>query len=269
MSPTDFTANIARFSGFADVYDAYRPHPPVALAQVLTGLAGSARPSLVVDLGSGTGTSTRYWAAHAEQVIGIEPSADMRRQAQAATSAANVAFRAGFSHETGLPAAHADIVTCSQSFHWMLPGPTLAEATRILRPGGVFAAYDYDWPPITPRWEMQAAYLRFTAGMHQLEQIHPIREDLIKVEKSGHLERMQASGRFRFVREFMLHTIDEGSAARLVGLALSLGSVQALRRAGLSDEEIGLNSLRRDLAAIGEDKPERWFWTSRVRMGIV
>ena len=42
--------------------------------------------------------------------------------------------------------ASADIVTCSQSFHWMEPEPTLAEIARILRPGGVFAAYDYDWP---------------------------------------------------------------------------------------------------------------------------
>ena len=54
-----------------------------------------------------------------------------------------------------------------------------------------------------------------------------------------------------------------------MGLALSLGSVQALRQAGLSDEAIGLDSLRRELAALGEDKPERWYWTSRVRVGIV
>lgn len=269
MSTRSLNANWQRFTGFADVYDAYRPRPPAALADVLGALAGVARPSLVVDLGSGTGTSTRYWAERAERAIGVEPSADMRRQAEAVTSAVNVSFREGFSHDTGLPDACADIVTCSQSLHWMLPDPTFAEAARVLRPGGIFAALDYDWPPITPRWETQDAYRRFTAGIRDLESVRPIREGLISAEKSGHLGRMEESGRFRFTREFMLHHVDEGSASRLVGLALSMGSVQSLRKAGLSDAEIGLEKLRDDLAALGGDEPERWYWTSRIRMGVV
>jgi len=269
MPTPSLNANWQRFTGFADVYDAYRPRPPAALADVLGVLTGAARAALVVDLGSGTGTSTRYWAERAEQAIGVEPSADMRREAEAVTSAANVSFREGFSHDTGLPDACADIVTCSQSLHWMLPHPTFAEAARILRPGGVFAALDYDWPPVTPRWEAQAAYRRFTTGIRELERLHPILDDLVRVEKSGHLERMQTSGRFRFTREFMLHHVDEGRPSRLVGLALSLGSVQALRKAGLSEAEIGLEKLRDDLAALGGDEPERWYWTSRIRVGIV
>ncbi len=269
MTSTDFTANITRFSGFADVYDVWRPRPPAALADVLSPLAGVEQPSLVVDLGSGTGSSTRYWAGRAAAVVGVEPSADMRRQAEAATTARNVTFREGLSHATGLPDACADVVTCSQSLHWMLPQQTFAEAARILRPGGIFAAYDYDWPPITPNWETQAAFRRFTAGMRELERDHLALSGLVSYEKSGHLQRMAESGRFRFTREFMLHNTDEGSAERLVGLALSLGSVQSLRKAGLSEAEIGIDRLRDELAAIGPDGPERWFWTSRVRVGIV
>jgi len=45
---------------------------------------------------------------------------------------------------TDLPDGCADIVTCSQSLHWMVPESTFAEVARILRPGGVFATYDYD-----------------------------------------------------------------------------------------------------------------------------
>lgn len=269
MSSPELSANWQRFTGFAEVYDAYRPRPPAALADVLCLLAGAERPSLVVDLGSGTGTSTRYWSERAEQVIGVEPSADMRRVAVAAATARNVAFRQGFSHATGLPDGSADIVTCSQSLHWMLPEPTFTEAARILRPGGVFAALDYDWPPIMPKWQAEAAYRRFMAGIRRLESIHHIGDNLVRAEKSGHLDRMKTGGSFRHTREFMLHHVDEGRAERLVGLALSLGAVQSLKKAGLTESEIGIDTLRQDLAAIGMTDWERWYWTSRVRIGIV
>src|SRR5689334_12572659 len=97
-----FARNIDRFTGFADLYDRHRATPPAALASLITQLSGIDRPRLVVDLGSGTGLSTRYWADKAERVVGIEPTPDMRRQAKAATKASNIAYREGFSHHTGL-----------------------------------------------------------------------------------------------------------------------------------------------------------------------
>lgn len=265
----DLSATVRRFSGFADVYDRFRPRPPAALVDALCLLAGVERPSLVVDLGSGTGTSTRYWADRAARVVGVEPSPDMRAQARAATAAPNVAFIEGFSHETNLADDCADLDTCSQSLHWMLPDPTFAEAARILRPGGVFAACDYDWPPLMPHWAAEAAFRRFMAGVHALERSHGSAEGVARAEKSGHLARMSASGRFRYTREFMLHHPDEGSAERLVGLALSLGGVQSLLKAGLSAAEVGIERLRDEAAAIMGPEPERWYWTSRVRVGIV
>ena len=265
----DFDANLRRFSGFADVYDRYRPRPPAALASVLCRWAQTERPALVVDLGSGTGTSTRYWARRAGRVVGVEPSADMRRQAAAATTAGNVSFIDGLSHATNLPDNSADVVTCSQSLHWMLPRPTFAEAARILRPGGVFAAYDYDWPPIMPRWEAEAAYRRFQHGLRDLDARHAGHDGLVHVDKAGHLARMGASGQFRYVREFMLHARDTGSRERLIGLAHSLGSVQSLLKAGLSPAEIGIEWLREELAAVMADGEEVWYWISRVRVGVV
>ena len=75
----------------------------------------------------------------------------------AAEPAPGVEYREAFAQETGLDDGCADIVTCSQSLHWMEPEPTFAEAARILRPGGVFAAYDYDWPPVVDP-ELDEAY---------------------------------------------------------------------------------------------------------------
>lgn len=149
------------WTGFASSYDRARPMPPSALLDLLTQLIGMPHPALVVDVGSGTGLSTAIWGERAEQVIGIEPNADMRTQAVRKVEdhpyAAHIKYREGVAHQTGLPDECADIVTAAQSFHWMEPAPTLAEIGRILRPSGLFAAYDYDWPPAL-NWELERVY---------------------------------------------------------------------------------------------------------------
>jgi SAM-dependent methyltransferase len=58
-----------------------------------------------------------------------------------------IEYRLYVSHVTGLPDGCVDIVAASQALHWMDPFPTFQEARRILRPGRVMAAFDYDWPP--------------------------------------------------------------------------------------------------------------------------
>ena len=153
-------ANVDRFSGFADCYDQYRPEPPVIIPEILTQLLGNSMPSLVVDLGCGTGLSTRIWAGKAREIIGIEPNADMRRVAEEQLpSSSGIRYLYGLSTQTGLPDTAVDIVCCSQAFHWMEPEPTLAEMARILRPDGIFAAIDCDWPP-TMHWQGEQAYLQ-------------------------------------------------------------------------------------------------------------
>ena len=60
----------------------------------------------------------------------------------------NVTYISAFSDNTGLDNCCADVITCSQSFHWMNPETTISEVSRILKKGGVFAVYDYDWLPV-------------------------------------------------------------------------------------------------------------------------
>jgi SAM-dependent methyltransferase len=288
--------NLDRFSGFAAVYDAYRPTPPAALIDLLTQLAGidrqagdnsqntdsnprsagssprqadpTPRPNLVVDIGSGTGLSTLIWADRAAQVIGIEPNADMRRQAKLRSAGMRtITYRAADSTATGLPDGCADIVTCSQALHWLEPEPTFAEVARILRPGGVFAAYDCDWPP-TIHWEAELAYDRLMERGARLEREHGLHERVRRWEKSAHLGRMRASGQFRYVRETLLHHVEPGNAERLVGLAISQGSIAALLRHSLSEAEIGIDVLRAEAARVLGSEPRPWYWSYRVRVGV-
>jgi ubiquinone/menaquinone biosynthesis C-methylase UbiE len=269
--PSHLAANVDRFTGFADRYDAFRPQPPSVLLDILTQLARVERPRLVVDLGSGTGLSTVIWSARAERVIGVEPNADMRRQAlvrAAQTGVANnVKYIDAVSSQTGLPDASADIVTCSQSLHWMDPAPTFAEVARILRPGGVFAAYDADWPP-TLNWQAERAYTDFVERAEALGEARGWYNGVIKWKKEEHLVRMSASGHFRYVKEIVVHHAESGDAERLIGLALSQGGVAKLLQRGASESEMGLDTFRREAARALGDRSITWYFSYRVRLGI-
>jgi SAM-dependent methyltransferase len=271
MTPQDLAANLDLFSGCADRYDAYRPHPPSALLELLTQLAKIDRPHLVVDLGSGTGLSTLVWVPRAEQVIGVEPNADMRAKAEERTSsvpnAQNVRYIDAISSETGLPEASADIVTCSQSLHWMDPEPTFAEVSRILRGGGVFAAYDADWPP-TMDWQAERAYSEFVERYDALGEKRGWYSGLIKWKKEEHLARMAASGRFRYVKEIAVHHTEPGDAERLVGLALSQGNVAKLIQQGMSQDAVGIDGLRAAAQSAFDGRSLTWYFSYRVRVGV-
>lgn len=258
--------NIERFSGFADTYDAYRPQPPVVIADILSQLS-QARPKLVVDIGCGTGLSTRIWAGRADQVIGIEPNPDMRAQAEQSTSSSEISYRAGTSTDTGLADASADIVTASQAFHWMEPGPTLDEVNRILRQGGVFATIDCDWPPTINR-EAEEAYNAFTKHSHEIQQERGVDRASVSFSKSGHLQHIQESGHFGYTKEILVHNIASGSAESLVGLAMSFGGVAGMLKMGLSEEEIGLAVLRTAAEKSIGPNPMPWYFSYRIRLGI-
>jgi ubiquinone/menaquinone biosynthesis C-methylase UbiE len=266
---SDFASNIERFTGFAEIYDTHRPSPPPVLIDLLTQAANSPVPELVVDLGCGTGLSTRFWSSKARQVVGVEPSDDMRHRAENASIASNTSYRRGVSSDTGLPDNSADIVTCSQSLHWMDPFPTFMEAARILREGGLMAAYDCDWPPMTSSWRADAAYINLLEHVLVLEDKYNISDGLRRWSKYEHLSRMTSSGCFRFTREVLVHHVEHGNSERLVGLALGQGNIAGLLKKGLSECEIGIDSLREVSEKTLGNNPAPWYFCYRVRFGIV
>ncbi|HEX9415393.1 MAG TPA: class I SAM-dependent methyltransferase [Gaiellaceae bacterium] len=250
-------------AGFATGYDRYRPRPPATLLETLCRYARVERPSLVVDLGCGTGLSTRAWSGTAERTIGVEPNPAMLAAAEAAPG---VEYKAALAQETGLDDGCADIVTCSQSLHWMEPEPTFADAARILRRGGLFAAYDYDWPPVVDP-EVDSAFDAYQGRRGELRRSRGIQRGADRWAKSGHLDRMRESGNFRFCREVLLHSIEEGDAERVVGFAYSLGLPAAL-----DDEELERELRVSDLDAVARrvlgDRTVPFLFGYRVRIGV-
>jgi SAM-dependent methyltransferase len=249
--------------GFAEQYDRSRPRPPLALLDLLPLLARIDLPRLVVDLGSGTGLSTRFWAGRADEVVGVEPNEAMRAFAEQVTEAENVRYVDGSGYETGLRQACADLMIASQSLQWMRPDRVFPEIHRVLRPGGVFCAYEY-FVLQTPLWEPEAEWELVLTRKRELRAKLGLDEDAQRWPVSR--ERLEESGAFRRTRELVLHSVEWGDGDRLLGFALSEGSMTTLLDAGVTEHEVGLDRLRVAAATIHEPVP--WWIGYRVWMGL-
>jgi ubiquinone/menaquinone biosynthesis C-methylase UbiE len=127
MNPT------TRFDTRVADYVAARPSYPDGVFDALFDGLGDPASLTIVDLGAGTGISSRQLAARGSSVIAIEPNAPMRA---GAAPARGVSYVDGTAEATGLDEASADLVTVFQAFHWFDQAASLREMLRILRPGG-------------------------------------------------------------------------------------------------------------------------------------
>lgn len=129
----------ARFSGLAELYARCRPSYPAEALNFIMAHCGLQRGSIVIDVGSGTGISTRLLSQYGLQVIGIEPNAEMRSQAEAEKLSSDFPppqYCEGKGEATGLADSMADAVVSAQAFHWLDHDLALREFQRILKPGG-------------------------------------------------------------------------------------------------------------------------------------
>src|SRR5262245_60365379 len=128
-----------RFTGLSDVYAKYRPSYPSTAIDAIISRCGLTSGSLLVDVGSGTGISSRLFSDRGIRVLGIEPNAEMRSTASARAGSPGrqaVQYQDGRAEATGLPTSVADAVLSAQAFHWFDPEAALLEFHRISKPNG-------------------------------------------------------------------------------------------------------------------------------------
>ncbi len=128
------TDRAVRFTGRAKDYAAGRPNYPDAVVGALEG-DGLQVGGLIIDVGAGTGISSRLFLRHGYRVIAIEPNAEMR----AAAVASGIDCREGRGEATGLESGIADLVICAQAFHWLDQPKAWVEFERVARPSGLLA----------------------------------------------------------------------------------------------------------------------------------
>ena len=139
----------AYFNANAEAWDAMRSlyvadsEVEAAIANVL----GESPIGRLVDIGTGTGRMLELFAGAADAAIGIDRSPEMLRLARAKLASAgieHVDLRQGDMYALSLPDGGADTVLLHQVLHFAKqPEKVLAEAARLLAPGGRLLVVDF------------------------------------------------------------------------------------------------------------------------------
>jgi SAM-dependent methyltransferase len=129
------------FDPVAAEYDATRPDYPAQLFDALESAMG--QPLLwsqACDVGAGTGIASRALAGRGATVTAVDPGLGVLR-VLASRSTSRVRPVVGDGNALPLRDKHFDVLTYAQSFHWTDPARSVAEAFRVLKPGGVLALW--------------------------------------------------------------------------------------------------------------------------------
>ncbi len=135
------------FSKQADLYSIYRPAYPARLFQQLADCAPTR--ALAWDCATGNGQAAQGLSPYFDRIIATDLSSAQLRNA---LPIANVEYQE-LAAEAALPvpAQSVDLVTVAQAIHWFDHDRFYAEVKRVLRPGGLFAAWGYGFhAPISP-----------------------------------------------------------------------------------------------------------------------
>lgn len=133
------------FSGHADDYTRYRPTYPAALFAWLAQQAPA--HALAWDCATGNGQAALGLVAHFDAVVATDASAN---QITSATAHPRVRYAVAPAEDSGIAAHSVDLITVGQALHWFDFPAFYAEAARVLKPGGVLAAWSYGLMQVSP-----------------------------------------------------------------------------------------------------------------------
>ncbi len=125
------------FDPAAAAYDRLRPDYPAALYDAVERLSGVAlRGARIVEVGAGTGIATRQLRHRGADVVALDLSLAMLRR-QRSPSGCVVAR----GEQLPIGDRVADLVCSATAWHWVQFDAGVAEAVRVLRPGGTLALW--------------------------------------------------------------------------------------------------------------------------------
>ena len=138
-----FARNAARWDEIRSLYVS-----EAAVEGAIRQAAGPGPYGRVIDLGTGAGRMLTLLGPEARQAIGLDLSQQMLNIARAEVAqaglAARVELRHGDIYATGLASGSAELVVVHRVLHYLAdPGGAVAEAARLLSPGGRLLIVDF------------------------------------------------------------------------------------------------------------------------------
>lgn len=131
---------------------------------------GELRGRRILELGCGAGEASVYFAKQGAEVTATDLSAGMLEVVQkvAARHGVAVSIKRSVSNKLDFPDNSFDVVYAANLLHHVDIEPTLAEAARVLKPGGLFASWDpLAHNPLIKVYRLMATEVR-TADEHPL-----------------------------------------------------------------------------------------------------
>ncbi len=131
---------ITRFSDRVENYVKYRPGYPSEMVQLFRDEMNLTGSSVIADIGSGTGISSRPFLENGNKVFGVEPNGAMRVAAEEFLCDFPDFYSVdGTAENTTLSDNSVDFVIAAQAFHWFDQRKTLSEFKRIICQKGFVA----------------------------------------------------------------------------------------------------------------------------------
>ena len=170
------------FEGTETYYAEHRPAYDPAAIRYLSSRFDLSAEDRALDLGSGPGHLAVELAAHAGDVIGMDPSIEMLRQARRRAREAgreNVAWVVGSDADVDGTVAPVRLTTIGRAFHRMHGEATLQRLHRVTEPGGGVALLtDAEWLTRGTRAWQDAVYATAERYLDDLpERTGPIEHD--------------------------------------------------------------------------------------------
>jgi len=224
-----------RFSVGVDAYRAHRPSYPGELIRWIVDEIALRADEVVIDVGCGTGISSRALAAAGLRVIGVDPNAAMLEAARvepvdtpAATGGAPIAWLVGDAESFAWPSSLAEVkvgaIVGGQCFHWFDLDTALPHFASLLPPGRRIVAF---WNLRDPSDPLMAAYEQLlrercpdylavgpeVRAARLLD--HPLVDDVRSVRIAGHRQSFDRDGFIGRVwsSSYVRRSIDDASRA--------------------------------------------------------